>query len=107
LVRLLAVLEPVGKRNIWMSPLSSQTIKVLKEMPRSIDGRVFPIKGCAVSKAWDVAVDRAHLKDFRFYDLRHMAITQMAKKLPNIIELSAVSGHKSLSMLKRYYHSKA
>jgi hypothetical protein len=33
-----------------------------------------------------------------------MAITRMAEKLPNLIELSAVSGHKSLAMLKRYYH---
>jgi hypothetical protein len=28
----------------------------------------------------------------------------MAERLPNVIELSAVSGHKSLAMLKRYYH---
>jgi hypothetical protein len=28
----------------------------------------------------------------------------MAEKLPNLIELSAVTGHKSLTMLKRYYH---
>jgi hypothetical protein len=33
-----------------------------------------------------------------------MAITRLAEKLPNLIELSAVSGHKSLAMLKRYYH---
>jgi hypothetical protein len=28
----------------------------------------------------------------------------MATKLPNLIELAAVSGHKSLKMLQRYYH---
>jgi hypothetical protein len=28
-------------------------------------------------------------------------------KLPNVIELAAVTGHKSLAMLKRYYHPKA
>jgi len=88
-------------------PLSTQAIKVLTGVPRSIDGMVFPIKACAVSKAWDVAIERAQIPDFHFHDLRHMAITQMAQKLPNIIELSAVSGHKSLSMLKRYYHPKA
>jgi hypothetical protein len=27
----------------------------------------------------------------------------MAEKLPNVIELAAVSGHKSLMVLKRYY----
>jgi predicted RecB family endonuclease len=31
----------------------------------------------------------------------------MAEKLPNLIELSAVTGHKSLSMLNRYYHPSA
>jgi hypothetical protein len=36
-----------------------------------------------------------------------MAITRLAEKLPNLIELSAVSGHKSLAMLKRYYHPDA
>jgi hypothetical protein len=28
----------------------------------------------------------------------------MAEKLPNGIELAAVSGHRSLRMLQRYYH---
>jgi hypothetical protein len=32
-----------------------------------------------------------------------MAITKLAEKLPSLIELSAVSGYKSLEMLKRYY----
>jgi hypothetical protein len=31
----------------------------------------------------------------------------LANKLPNILELSAVTGHKDLRMLKRYYHPKA
>jgi hypothetical protein len=31
----------------------------------------------------------------------------MADRLPNVIELAAVSGHKNLSMLKRYYHPNA
>jgi hypothetical protein len=31
----------------------------------------------------------------------------MAEKLPNVIELAAVSGHKSLMVLKRYYQPNA
>jgi len=34
-------------------------------------------------------------------------VTHMAEKLPNVSELAAVSGHKSLMVLKRYYHPKA
>jgi integrase len=85
-------------------PLSSEAINILKELPRSIDGRVFPINGPNLSSIFEKARGLAKLVDFHFHDLRHMAITRMAERLPNVIELSAVSGHKSLAMLKRYYH---
>ena len=151
LASLLAVLEPVGKRSIWMKPLvllaletamrrgelldlrwedvnftdctatlwetkngdkrvvplSSKALQVLLTMPRSIGGKIFPMNGFAVSRAWSTATERAGITDFHFHDLRHAAITRMATKLPNVIELAAVSGHKSLRMLQRYYHPNA
>jgi len=85
-------------------PLSTHAIQILSEIPRMIDGRVFPITHEVVSQAFSRARKQAGVKDIHFHDLRHMAITRMAEKLPNLIELSAVSGHKSLAMLKRYYH---
>ena len=85
-------------------PLSSEAMAILSGLPRSLDGRVFPINGPNLSVIFDKARRIAMLDDFHFHDLRHMAITRMAEKLPNVIELSAVSGHKSLAMLKRYYH---
>ena len=62
------------------------------------------MNGATLSAAIEKARTKAGLMDFHFHDLRHMAITKLAEKLPNLIELSAVSGHKSLAMLKRYYH---
>jgi len=85
-------------------PLSTHAIQILTEIPRNIDGRVFPVTHEVVSQAFNRARKQAGVKDIRFHDLRHMAITRLAEKLPNLIELSAVSGHKSLAMLKRYYH---
>jgi len=85
-------------------PLSSTAINILRSMPRHVSGKVFPINPPTVSASFDTARKRAGIVDFHFHDLRHMAITRMAEKLPNLIELSAVSGHKSLAMLKRYYH---
>lgn len=85
-------------------PLSTGAIQILTEMPRNLDGRVFPITHKVVSQAFNRARKQAGVKNIRFHDLRHMAITRLAEKLPNLIELSAVSGHKSLAMLKRYYH---
>ena len=88
-------------------PLSLSAIAILKALPRNLDGRVFPVNGPALSAAIERASIKAIIKDFHFHDLRHMAITRLAEKLPNLIELSAVSGHKSLAMLKRYYHPNA
>lgn len=85
-------------------PLSSRAIAVLKCMPRDIGGVVFPINGFTVSAAFDRALERAGINDFHFHDLRHMAVTELSKRLPNLIELAAVSGHRSLKMLQRYYH---
>ena len=107
----------LGRRTIFLQltkngtsrtvPLSTHAIQILTEIPRNIDGRVFPVTHEVVSQAFNRARRQAGVKDIRFHDLRHMAITRLAEKLPNLIELSAVSGHKSLAMLKRYYHPNA
>ena len=85
-------------------PLSLAAIEILRQLPRNLNGQVFPVNPTTLSAAIERARVKAGVKDFHFHDLRHMAITRMAEKLPNLIELSAVSGHKSLTMLKRYYH---
>ena len=85
-------------------PLSSGAIELLRALPIDLKGRVFPLTCRQVSAAMERARVKAKLDDWHFHDLRHMAITRLAEKLPNLIELSAVSGHKSLAMLKRYYH---
>ncbi len=88
-------------------PLSTRAIALLHDLPRSLCGYVFPVKPQTVAAAFMKASMRAELGDVRFHDLRHTAITRLAEKLPNVIELAAVSGHRSLTMLRRYYHPKA
>ncbi|WP_024973484.1 tyrosine-type recombinase/integrase [Ralstonia pickettii] len=88
-------------------PLSRKAVDLLRELPRCIDGRVFPINAPAHHAAFKRACNRAGLMDFHWHDLRHTAITRLAAKLPNLIELAAVSGHRNLAMLKRYYHPSA
>jgi len=88
-------------------PLSTRAYAVLSSLPRHISGKVFPVTGDAVKKAFTRAVARAGLGDFHFHDLRHEATSRIAEKLENVLELSAVTGHKTLTMLKRYYHPRA
>jgi integrase len=39
-----------------------------------------------------------------FHDSRHEAATRLSRVFTNTLELSAVTGHKRLDMLKRYYN---
>jgi integrase len=88
-------------------PLSTRAMETLQSLPRSIDGRVLPINFAALETNFKRARERAGLTDLRIHDLRHTAATRLSERLPNLLELSAVTGHKSLVMLKRYYHPNA
>lgn len=85
-------------------PLSSAAVAVLASLPTTESGQVFSISAQTAAAAFKRATVRACLPGFRFHDLRHTATSRMADKLPNVIELAAVTGHRSLQMLKRYYH---
>lgn len=88
-------------------PLSTRAVEVLRALPRSINGRVFQIEVANLHARFKDACARAGIEELHFHDLRHTATTRLAQKLPNLAELSAVTGHKSLQMLKRYFHPDA
>lgn len=88
-------------------PLSNAAITIFEGLPASMNGKVFPITEDALKKAFSRACERAGIEDLHFHDLRHEATSRLAEKLPNLIELASVTGHKDLKMLKRYYHPRA
>ena len=88
-------------------PLSSKALKILKSLPRDIEGRVFPLNKQTVSILFLRAAKRAKVEDIHFHDLRHIALTKLSARFTNILELSTISGHKELKMLQRYVHIKA
>ena len=45
--------------------------------------------------------------DFRFHDLRHEAVSRFVEAGLSDQEVSAISGHKSMQMLKCYTHLRA
>jgi len=86
-------------------PLSSRAITILKSLPRNINGKVFP--GADISHSFAAACKRAGIDDLRFHDLRHEATSRLFEKGFNPMEVSAITGHKTLQMLKRYTHLRA
>lgn len=86
-----------------MVPLSHTAILVLNNLPKDRI-RVFATTDYAIRHSWDRLVARAGLKNLRFHDLRHEAISRMTEKGLNIAELALVSGHKDPRMLFKYAH---
>lgn len=57
-----------------------------------------------INKVWAEAVKRAGLEDLRFHDLRHEAVSRFVEAGLADQQVAAISGHKSMQMLKRYTH---
>ena len=94
-------------------PLSTRALNAIQTQPRSIDGRLFSVKPGSIRSAFLIALYRAQatqpdskmfLRELRFHDLRHEAVTRLFERGLNPIEVGMVSGHKTLSMLQRYTH---
>jgi integrase len=90
-------------------PLSSAAIVALKELPRRLDGRVFGLQAESMSQAFERACEphRANVANLHFHDLRHEATSRLFEKGFNVMEVAAITGHKTLDMLKRYTHLRA
>ena len=61
----------------------------------------------AFTKIWGAIKRKASVPDFRFHDLRHEAVSRLVEGGLSDQEVSAISGHKSMQMLKRYTHLRA
>lgn len=103
-------------------PLSPIALVTLRDLPRREDGKVFKMTRDGASQAWTSAVRRAredyqdesavlgraldprYLVDLHFHDIRHSALSVMAEMGLSVLELSAIGGHRTLQMLRRYSH---
>lgn len=106
-------------------PLSPTALEILSALPRPIrGGSVFKITKSGVTQAWEhvkaravriymkdcqekgVVPDPRFMQDLRFHDLRHEGTSRLAERL-EMHELAKTTGHKTMTMLLRYYHPRA
>lgn len=57
--------------------------------------------------AWHRTLKEAGINGLRFHDLRHEAVSRLVEVGLGDQEVAAISGHKSMQMLKRYTHLRA
>ena len=94
-------------------PLTRQAMVVLESLPKD-EERVFPMGMDALRSQFRRLKDKAKsqwimaginpFEELRFHDLRHEALSRLSDAGLNVIELSHISGHRTLGMLKRYTH---
>ena len=90
-------------------PLSTMAIAALRRLPVKTEGRVFKLQAESMSQAFERACEphRANIVGLRFHELRHEATSRLFEKGLNVMEVAAITGHKTLEMLKRYTHLRA
>lgn len=101
LIRLLETKN--GERRIV--PLSQKAVDVLMLIPRS-NLNIFGIHAHAISASFRKACKRANINGISFHSLRHEAISRFFEMGLNPMEVAAISGHKSMQVLKHYTHIK-
>lgn len=87
-------------------PLSRRAIAALEPL-RKDEGAIIESSDNALRLAYNRARVRAGLDDLRFHDLRHEATSRFFEKGLHPMQVAAITGHKSDSMLRRYTHLRA
>jgi len=95
-------------------PLTQDAVAILSALTKDESGKVFPMslvtlriqfeRVCLFAKKQYTENGTNPFEDLRFHDLRHEALSRLSDAGLNVIELSHISGHRTLSMLKRYVH---
>ena len=101
-------------------PLTQRAVKVFQEAlahpirPKDTDlvywgepGRDGQRRPYEYNSSWRRALKRAGITDLRFHDLRHEAVSRLVEAGLGDQEVAAISGHKSMQMLRRYTHLRA
>ena len=84
-------------------PLTKKCVRLLQKVPQSHE-KVFPITANCLSLPWGRARAKAEVKDLRFHDLRHEAVSSFFEMGMSVPEVVLISGHKDVRQLLRYTH---
>lgn len=104
--------ERAGKSGMRVVPLTTEARRILSLMPSGLreegdentSDSVFEVEPTLIDALFRKAKLRAGLGDLRFHDARRTALTKLAKKLENPMDLAKVSGHKDLRILLSVYY---
>ena len=88
-------------------PLSTAAVATLNALPRRPDGHVWSMRPDSISQAFERVCKAAGIEGLTFHDLRHEAASRLSEKGFEAMEVAAITGHKTMQMVKRYTHFRA
>jgi len=94
--RRVALIDPVISQLRKLKEKAGPTVFVFENVKTQ--------KPLDIRRAWETAIKAAGLEDFRFHDLRHSAASYLAMNGASLLDISAILGHRTLEMVKRYSH---
>ncbi|OIS90681.1 site-specific integrase [Brucella cytisi] len=103
----LAMTKNGTSREVPLSKRAYEALMALKQSDSVDQSTPFGMTISAFDQTWKRVIKRSDIKDLKFHDLRHEAVSRFFELGLNIMEVSTISGHKELSMLKRYTHLNA
>jgi len=94
-----------SKRDV---PLSLRARDALIRLGQKTEGEVFSYSAAGLKSVWRLMNISLGIKNLHFHDTRHEACSRLFELgTLDIMEVAAITGHKSLAMLKRYTHLSA
>jgi len=92
-------------RTVPLSPRAMEIISALAR-PVSLAAPLFPVSRDELIRVFRRACKDAGIRDLKFQDLRHEAISRMSQRMP-MEETMRVVGYRTPAMLGRYYAASA
>jgi len=95
-----------GKRGVKV--LNNDLLELLQRIPQNGSEYIFtgpdgkPIKDC--KRAFQSALRKADIEDFRFHDLRHTSASYLVMRGASMKAVQAHLGHTTVRMTERYSH---
>lgn len=96
------------RRGVALGDYPLKLLKLHNKVRRLDTDLVFPSQSgnrpLEFRGAWNKALKKAEIENFRFHDLRHSAASYLAMNGATPAEIAEILGHKTLAMVKRYAH---
>jgi len=67
-------------------------------------GRMFPVAVRSLRAAFEAALTKAKIDNFKFHDLRHTFATRLVQNGVDLYKVKELLGHKGIAMTMRYAH---